>query len=482
MIIAPILNELLTQNKPVIIDSLNNILEYLEILIRCEVNSDSSKKIYQNEFFSVFFQKKIYNNFFKILSERKLDKFDLNEFLESIVKYCLKTIDNTNEFLKFIINRSNSNIIFSQNNQDKLFTFIMSNFIYVLSNLFLSNLSMIKNEIIKTESTFNQTFRLIDSLNKQVKIYSYDIHKNKNFTDFFYDHLGEKVFKDIILNQKQFTSKFINENIYQLLSYSESKNFDPSEILDMIYLILKDNFKLCVLSKNKTISNFALENNALFCLKELQKIFRSVYNKELDILNSKSKTIEKKVVFYLIEIIYKFITYFDKFYKKLSHNSQIDIKKTTQIVSEIQKLLDSYSLLVIKDLKINGFDKLINLFTYDNLNKLSEDEIEKIFILIKSNQKNYFNDLNIVKISVEAEEFVVSQLIFNISEKISYELELSLKQNPKNKNFDILIEKTLKIFDEIINKSSMNHKAKQGLNNNLSNLNSLFKNLYLNKI
>jgi len=404
------------------------------------------------------------------------------EFLETIVKYTQKTIDNSNEFFKFILSRVTNNEIFSKENVEHFFYFFVSNLISYFSKLIVSNFSLLKEEILQNDMTFNQTFRLLNNLNKQVKIYFFDIYKNSNFTDVFFYSFEEKLLKEIILNQKQFTTKFIKENLTEKLPTAESKHFDQDEVLDMIYLILKDNYKFSVLCKDKTISNFSYENNAIHCLKEILSIFREVYNKEIDIFNSKSRGVERKVIFFFIEIIFKFLTYFDKYQKKVSANNVLEINKTTDVVSEIQKLLENYIKLLIKDLKSHGFDKLINLFTISNLNKLTEENIEEIYNSIKLLTKNILDDINKVQISMESEEFIISRIVLHLNEKIIEQLEASLKQQPKNKNFDILLEKTNKVFDEIILKSSINNNSKKSLNLSLSNLHNLLRMLYLNKL
>jgi hypothetical protein len=90
--------------------------------------------------------------------------------------------------------------------------------------------------------------------------------------------------------------------------------------------------------------------------------------------------------------------------------------------------------------------------------------------------------MNKSKISIESEEFMVSRLVYNLTERMTEELNQSLKQQAKNKYFDVLVEKTNKLFDEIILKSSLSQKSKVKLSQHLSNLNIILKRLYLNKI
>ncbi len=242
-------------------------------------------------------------------------------------------------------------------------------------------------------------------------------------------------------------------------------------------MIIKDNFywTFCFF-KNKILFQNSLENNFLVAINEIVTTFRSLYNEEIKIFTLKNNISRKKIIF-LLDLAIKICLLINKLFNNIS----VD-EKVMNVLSEINKSVENYIGVIIKDLFANGYDGIINLYKYEELIALEESHISHVINQAKKTTDIFFKELDELKVSIQSEDFIINSILIKIIDKINEELSKSLKKIPQSRYFSYLSEKTLKVLDRMMNRYSLKADTRNSIISSLSKLKSSFTSLIMNKV
>jgi hypothetical protein len=406
---------------------------------------------------------------------------DLIEFFTLLINYLSKALHNTFDFLHIILSGNKEKAIL-------IINYIIQNLIYQINSIFINNQRVVK-VLQSRNDIYVKVIKLISKFHKTIKKeFSFEILGKNNLSNLsLFDIVSdssifsEEILREKIKLQKSFTQNFIKTQIKEKLTSTIEKNeYINEEIFDMIKMIIKDNYQFSVCFKNNfTVLEYSLENNLCFSLREILNVYRSAYNEEIQIFSLR-KTVSRKKIIFILDLIIKYLIYINKLNTSFIPSSSKE--SFNQIISEINKLIENYSQIINKDLRSNGFDELINLFTYDNLIKLQEEKLNENFNKLKSLINSLFNELDYIKVSIESENYFLNSLLLTIINKISEELEKSLKRLPKGKNLRNLTEKSTKLIDSILNRYTVSQTTLMSTKMPYKKLKEYFSLLNMNKI
>lgn len=409
---------------------------------------------------------------------------DVIEFFETLTKYFLKSIDNTNILINTGLSENNSNSVSIKNDIIKLTCQILSNVFFSLGEQFKSNKILLSKLFNYNPNCTAKIIKILSIFHRKInKLYEYDIYNKINFSNL----LNEFVSIDFLKAENNFTHHFIKSNIKEKLSSMiETNEYNIEEFYDLVKIIIKDNFVVLLFVKeNNTLFDYCTENNFFGLIKELLSLYRISYNEEIQIFTLR-KGISKKKIIFILDIIIKILLYINKLYHiigdKIKHSKENFNKNYLLNITEINKMIDNYANIITKELRTNSFDQLINLFTYEGLSNLTEENINKIFTQVKKTIYELFNDLDSVKVSLETENYLINNILLSIINKITEELEKSLKRIPKNKFFNSLTDRTSSMIDIILGRYTINQNTKTSIKNPLKLLKDNFSALNMNKI
>lgn len=455
----------------------NELFKLYFNILKNIINEEDSQ-IQNSEFIIVIMFKKILSSIIKPFMNDKKDNSqferDFYEFFDLLIKYLIKIFQSLHEFISYFIT----------DKVNKTVCFIVKNILYQINFVFLGN-KKILNLIANNNNIYTKITKLIIEFDKTLnKLYSYNINSSISLSDFITDSLPEECLKEKIKIQKLFTTNFISVNIKEkFISTIETDAFNIEEIFESNKIIMKDNFLVSLFYRKKlNIVGFSIKENFLHSIKEIINIYRSSYNEETQVLNIR-KVISKKKLLFTMDLSMKLLIYMNKLNTKLENYVQSsNLDSYSSIILDLNKLIENLTILITKEQRINGYDDLINTFTYDNLANLTEESINNIFIKIKSLNLNLFAELDLIKVSIDSENYFLSSFCLNIINKISEEIDKSLKKIPKNKNFKSLTKKTLKLFHTILGRFTISPATVNSFKKPLNNLSSKFSLLNQNNI
>lgn len=487
-------------------EELSLYIQLLNILLNSEhiyknTNTKISKAIYnqssnQELLFLFLFKKIMYTVINPYICQNISSKDDIQfekdfiEFFTLLINYVSKALHNTFEFLQIILS----------GNKDSAFliiNYLIENLIYQINSILINNKRVVK-VLIDRNDIYVKVVKLLAKFHKTIKkefsyefLDKYNISNEYNLSNLcnlsLFDIVSdssifsEEILKEKIHIQKSFTQNFIKSQIKEKLSSTIEKNeFVNEEIYDMIKMIIKDNyqFNVCFIN-NLTVLEFSLENNFYFSLREILNVYRSAYNEEIQIFSLR-KTVSRKKIIFILDLIIKYLIYINKL--NSAYIPSCSKEGFNQIISEINKLIENYSQIINKDLRSNGFDELISFFTYDYLINLQEEKLNENFNKLNNLINSLFKELDYIKVSIESENYFLNSLLLTIINKISEELEKSLKRLPKGKNLRILTEKSTKLIDTILNRYTISQTTIISTKIPYKKLKDFFSLLNMNKI
>ncbi len=443
---------------------------YFYVLNSLIPNQNKSLIIYE-EAFTLFLFKKIVFTVIQPLKSH-LQSNDVIEFYKTLLKYFSKAIFNTSQLILLCLKDIKTNGIIN---------FLITNLILLLNDVLTKNQNLL-NFISNNNEIFMHVTRLIIetdiSINKDYCQLQESEQLDSSFFDLFLSNLSEENLLSKISLQKSFSLNYIKTNLKEkLINIMNENKFQIEEGYHSIKLIIKDNFffTLCF-KKNKILFQNSLDNNFLFSINEIVNTFRSHYNEEIKLFTLKNNISRKKIIF-LLDLSIKISLLINKLFK----NNLVE-EKVMYVLSEINKSVENYILIINKDLFANGLEALINLYKYEELIGLEESHISQIINQSKKTVDILFNELDELRVSIQSEDFIVNSMSIKIIERINEELSKSLKRIPQNKYFTYLTDKTLKVLDKIMNRYSLKPDTRNSIVTSISKLKSSFTSLIMNKI
>ena len=253
-----------------------------------------------------------------------------------------------------------------------------------------------------------------------------------------------------------------------------SSNILNEETYNFTYLITKENFRLTFYCKNKDKFKTLLEESFFHSLKEIVKMFRKFFNS--------AKENHSRLIF-VIDLMTKYI----KLLNKLQSQSLDGLMDATLInngfinnTNDLSKILDSLVNVLSNDLiynKINGLEKVINLFYSDiTTNKNLNEEMKIIFAEASKSVSKFVNDILLSKISLESENLIMNYFIQIFINKLKEVIEKNLKH--KNSKFSnelrVSAEKTYEFLYQIRTNKKLNHSTQAILEKTIENLQIYF--------
>jgi hypothetical protein len=488
--------------------------EYFEIygkILSTGIYESESLNSWNDELLISFLSKKIiYSLLHPFLNKEKTEsdemqfERDLVEFFEILSKYLMKTINNVYNFIFFTLSNpvnKEDNLTPDPNNpisnernlqpaierSNLIIKFLIKNLIKNVNSYLKANTKLIYT-LTSKNNLLMKILKILADFNKILKKeYNYDIFNNILISDIFSTIPSENL-QEFFKTQKSFTNNFIKLQVKEKLYHTvEKAEYNTLEIFDSIRMIIKDNYNFLLCFKSdKNLFELTSEMNYFYSMKELISMFRGCYNEEIQIFSSR-KNISRKKILSIQDLIIKFLLFTNKLYQNLSDNLNIKLldiinKNMSGILTEVNKMIENYTSIFTKELRANGFDDLINLFTYDNLIKLDEERIFKVISDVKGLIQGLVSDLENVKISIESENYFLNALLHSIIARIIEECDRSLKKSPKNKNFTILTEKTLDIIENLTSRYTFSQNTLNSLNKPMNELKNCFSSLNMNKI
>lgn len=460
------------------------------------------------EYISTFLTNKIASS---LINNTDYSK-DTIEFIETLIKYFMKSIENTYNLITYCNNTdTDTNITpMPTNNNNYATTYtnkstILINFIINKLTKNINNSLMSNNQFISLFSHSENTIKLIKllgSMHKTLgKVYSYNIYNIATplLSDILTMIISKNDLIDTIKLQRAFTLHYINNILKERISANvDNKSYNIEEVFDLMKMLIKDNYNFLIIFKgcsNSNIVDISLfensgDNNFFFCLKEINNnLFNKSFNDELKLFTN-VKSISRRKIVYLLDLIIKYHVYLKKLYYNLEANIGVPSKKEylkkslAELSPFIEKNINSYSGIIMKELFSSCADELFNLFSYDSLNSssLSEEGINKTFTAVKKGVLGLFSDFDSVKVSSECERNILNVFILGFVDKLISELEKSLKKNPKNKLLGTLKEKMDIVLDILLNRNSVDQNTLNSVNERVSTLKSYLTLLNMNKI
>lgn len=453
------------------------------------------RELKSSEIFTVYLFKKIMHSlitpFFSSIAVQANLEREAFDFSEILVKYFSKSLSHTFELISSCLSDYRDNNTRIKSDSIRIMNFLIKNLILQV-NITLSKHEKFISALTKSPENFHKIIILFSNMNKTLyKEYSYNIYNEVLISDLLIEEIKNEELGDYIQIQKSFDSVFIKSHLKEKLTETIEKEQyaeNTEEVFDMMRMLIKDNYQFMLCFKNNSLfMEYANEQNFYYCLKEMLSIFRSSYNEEIQIFSSKHNISKRKDLF-LLNLVVKLLIYINKIYQKINSGVKDNIlkevlnKHTASILGDINKMIENYSLIIVKELRTNGFDELINLFTYKKLSKLDEDKIKEAVTKVKRQIKTLFADLDRTKVSIETENCFFNFFLHTVISKIIEECEKSLKRVPKNKNFSILTEKTLKLIDQLTSRYTLDQHTLNSIQKQLKSLKSCFTSLNMNKI
>ncbi len=407
-----------------------------------------------------------------------------------------RTFDNSFNFVYLCLSNSKQEGNFEKIKQNSLEieNFIIRNTINQINNYLENKFGEILASFSSKPEQLIRLFKKISDFNKILKNeFHYDVYNSSTLSDILitinlkYSNL--EILSEMMKIQKAFASNYVKHHIKSKINETIEKNeFSTIETFEFIKIIIKDNFSV-MLCFTKDPQLFEIACNMIYSHsnKDLLGLFRTSYNEEFQIFSSK-KSISRKKILFVLDLIIKCLLYTNTLYDNVTtttHNLkviEVFSNWTNELIQEIYKMIENYTSIFSKELRANGFDDMINLFSYENLTKLNEERIDLVFTHIKKQINGLHSDLESVKISIESENYFLKYFLYSILSRIVEECEKSLKKIPKNKNFNLLIEKTNRVIDEMLKKFTINSDTMSVLKIPLEEIRKCFLSLNMNKI
>jgi hypothetical protein len=471
-------------------------LKYLATYFDClgfvleNADYDILDTTWTNEFITSFLVKKMMVSFINpmISTDDEILSKELYENIDTLFKYILRALDNTYQLIHMSYGETPEP---RANKRGELMTFLIKNLMRKLNQAIKD--PMIVTSLLDTK-LFPRIQKLLTNFNKQLyKLYSYNIWTEElvlitasSISIFPCDpkqKIPQKIANNISI-QKDFNNHFIKEIIKQKIISTIPKDdkldLATDEITDQIKIIIKDNFNILFLFKfNTDIFNTILNQNLIQCISTIFNLFRSWYNEEV-LFFSNFRNIPRKKSLYTLDILVRFFLYLSTLYNKLQWSSVTN--KLTQPLQDINKAITDYSSIISKDIRGLCLNEVVSLFSYNKLVDLKEDQLEKIFTNVRKQVKLFLNDFDVLKLSMECENFILNTLLSSLIDRISEELEKSLKRNPKNSYLNILSEKTTELVNKFMNRYTISETTLNSTRPKYKIMKALFSSLNMNKL
>jgi hypothetical protein len=433
--------------------------------------SDKLEQLWVNEFLTNYLFRKIkFNLIDSFINETDDDTLskNFNENMDIVVKYILRTFDNTYHLVQTFVDKS-------EGTSSKDYPIVITKFLIKI--LFRKLNPVFANKrlfgVVFDNKIFPRIIKLLISLNKQLyKVYSYDIFTedlflfdNNTIGPLYADNKIPQQVLNVILTQKEFNNNFIKDTVRPKITAStpvddKIDNIATDEIIDLIKIIIKDNFNLLIIFKfDRVLFDQFVENNFMQILNSVFNIFRGLYNDEVMFFTN-FRNIPRKKSLYNLDLLVRFFIYINAFFnQKLKFTADILTNKVAQFIQDLNKMITDYSSIITKDIKAVCLDEMISLFTFNKLVDLKEEALEKTFQNIRKNVKSFLADFDLLKLSMECENFILNNLLANLIDRIIEELEKSLKRNPKNSYFNVLSEKSCDVVSIFLNRYTINENT-----------------------
>lgn len=413
-----------------------------------------------------------------------------------MIKYMKRSYDNLFNLVYLCLSNSTSegNNEKRKNSSQEIQKFLIKNTIQHINNYLENNFYEIIVLFSSRPEQLIKLFKKFSDFNKILKKeFHYDVLNFPTLSDILItinlDTANFENLSEIIKIQKAFASNYIKNHIKPKINEIIEKNeFNTMDTFELVKMIHKDNLSLLLLfTKDPQLFEIVCNNIYSNTNNDLLGLFRTSYNEEFQIFSSK-KILSRKRIIFVLDLIIKCLLYINSLYgnvaKTIKNPKVIEVfsNATSIYIQETNNIMENFISIFSKELRSNGFEDMINLFSYDNLMKLNEETIDAVFTKIKKQINGLHSDLEKVKVSIESENFFLKSFLQSIFSRIILECEKSLKKLPKNKYMNLLTDKTNRIIDEILTRFTVNSDTMNSLKKQLEEIRKCFLSLNMNKI